>query len=76
MTGQIKRVGKTSEFTPEMLQELIKCKRDPMYFIENYVKVKHPKDGVMLMKLYDYQRRMLAGFHNNKDSVVLASRQL
>lgn len=74
-TGKIKRLGVQSEFTPEMIQELIKCKKDPLYFIENYVKVKHPTKGVMNMELYEYQKRMLKGIHENKDSLLLCSRQ-
>jgi hypothetical protein len=72
----IKRAFATSEYQPEFIQELIKCKRDPIYFIEKYVKVQHPTRGEMPFILYDYQKRIIDAIHNNKDTVVLASRQL
>jgi len=72
----IKRPNIEDEYSPEQIQELRKCKRDPMYFIENYIYVQHPTQGKVQMKLYDYQKRMLMSIHENKDTIILASRQL
>ena len=72
---QIKRPYMESEFTPEMIMDLKKCKDDPIYFIENFVKVQHPVKGVVPMALYGYQKEMLLTIHENRDCVVLASRQ-
>lgn len=73
---QIKRPYMESEFTPEMIMDLKKCKDDPIYFIENFVKVQHPVKGVVPMALYEYQKEMLLTIHENRDSSILASRQL
>jgi hypothetical protein len=67
--------GSVVDYTPEMLKEYIKCKKDPIYFISNYIKVVHPDRGVVLMGLYDYQKRMVKCYKDNKKVVFLTSRQ-
>jgi hypothetical protein len=76
MANFIKRPHATAEYTPDSIQELIKCKADPIYFIENYVKVHAPTKGKVPMILFDYQKEMLLAIHEHKDVIILASRQL
>ena len=68
--------GAKIEYTMEQLVEIKKCMNDPIYFIENYFKVTHPDKGSVLMKLYDYQKKMIMAYHNNRKVVAMASRQL
>lgn len=63
------------EYTEEMIQEIIKCKQDPIYFIKNYIYVVHPDRGVVKFALYDYQERMLNAYHNNRKVIFLTARQ-
>ena len=72
----IKRAYSESEYTPEDLIELKRCMNDPIYFMENFIMVVHPTNGTVPFVLYDFQRRMVDAVHNNKDTVILASRQL
>lgn len=72
----IKKAFAQSEYTPESIQDLIRCQKDPLYFIEKFVKVQHPTKGILPMQLYDYQKRMLTAIHEQKDTIILASRQL
>lgn len=60
------------------LIELLKCKKDPMYFIENYVLVRggDSVSGLTPLKLYDYQKEMIDIFKNYKNSVMLTARQM
>jgi len=44
--------------------------------MQNYLKVRHPVKGSMPFKLYDYQVKMVLAIHENKDTIILASRQL
>lgn len=76
MNSPIKRPYQESEYTPENILELKKCAQDPVYFIENYVKVQHPTRGTVPMVLYEYQKDMLNAIHTKKDVIILASRQL
>lgn len=72
----VKRHWHTDEYTPAMLRELTKCTRDPIYFLQTYSKVKHPLDGPVPFEMFPYQREMMKHIHDNKDSILLASRQL
>ena len=73
---ELKRAFATDEYTPDMIQELVKCSRDPIYFLEKYIKVTHPKKGAVEFKLFEYQKDMVLNIHENKDIIILASRQL
>lgn len=72
----IKRPFAEAEYTPETIHDLKRCMEDPVFFMEKYVKVAHPKHGVVPFKLYDYQKRMVKAIHEQKDTCILASRQL
>ena len=41
----IKVAGQQSELTYDQMVEFFKCGEDPLYFINNYCKVVHPKLG-------------------------------
>lgn len=71
-----KRAGELSEYRPEDIQNLARCMKDPIFFMENYIMVKHPKRGLVPLVLYDYQKRMVDALMNHKDIVMLASRQM
>lgn len=60
----------------QMIDELRKCKKDPIYFMHNYVKVMHPTLGQVPLVLYPYQHAMIDAIHNNKESILLCSRQM
>lgn len=72
----IKRAYAESEYTPELIQELIKCQKDPVYFIRNYVWLQHPKKGKILFDLYDYQEELVRTCHLEKRVIALISRQM
>jgi hypothetical protein len=67
--------GAQITYTEDMISEYIKCKADPVYFISNYVKVVHPDRGIVLMELYDYQKRMVRAYHENRRVIFLTARQ-
>lgn len=63
------------EFSDFEVQEFIKCSQDVGYFASNYVHVVHPDRGLIPIELYDYQQELLQHFKNNRNSIVLSSRQ-
>ena len=73
---QLKAAFTEDEYTPENIVELKKCSKDPVHFMENYLKVTHPTKGAVSFKLYDYQHKLVDAVHNNRNVIVLASRQL
>jgi hypothetical protein len=72
----IKRAYAETEYTPENIQELLKCKKDPVHFICNYIYLQHPTKGKTLFNLYDYQRELVESLQNNRWVVALLSRQM
>ena len=60
----------------EIVKELVKCGKDPQYFIDNYCKISHPLKGQIPFKTYDYQRELLQDFNDYRFNVILKARQL
>ena len=60
-----REAGLSFEYTDEELEELDKCSMDCLYFAENYAKFKNDK-GLTLVKLRDYQIRLLKLFGEEK----------
>lgn len=52
----LKKVDVPLEFTKQEIQEYIKCARDPIYFIESYVKIVHVDRGLIPFIPYEYQK--------------------
>jgi len=72
----IKRAYSESEYSPENIQELVKCKADPVHFIKNYVYLQHPTKGKILFSLYDYQEELVRSLQQNRWVIALLSRQM
>jgi hypothetical protein len=72
----IKRAYTESEYTPELIQELVRCQKDPVYFIRKYVWLQHPKRGKILFDLYPYQEELIHACENNTRVIALISRQM
>ncbi len=75
-TKQIKRWKDTDEYTPERMQELKRCKEDPIYFLKTYVVIQHPTKGPVPFKLFKYQEKFIDIIHNNKNTIALFPRQM
>jgi len=71
----LKAAGVSVEFTREQTLEYARCQRDPIYFIENYVKVLSLDKGIVQMKLFPYQKRMIEAIHNNRNTIAKLFRQ-
>jgi len=71
----IKIANTEHDYTLEEIQELEKCTKDPVYFIQTYCQIQHPIRGAISFDLYDYQIEMIRAFHKRKSTVVLSARQ-
>lgn len=63
-------------YTKTQQLELERCITDPMYFIENFLKVQHPIKGSIPLELYPYQHDMINAYHNHRFCVALTGRQM
>lgn len=71
----LKKSRKQISWTPEMLQEYLKCAKDPIYFAEKYIKIVHVDHGFIPIRLYDYQKEIIEKLTNNRRVTVVTSRQ-
>jgi len=73
--ANLKAAGIQYQFTPEQVQEYIKCAQDPIYFIENYCYIVTLDYGLKLFKLYDCQKKKIDIIHNNRRVILMEGRQ-
>jgi hypothetical protein len=60
----------------KQLEEIEKCATDPVYFINEYVKIFTPSEATPVnFKLYDYQEAIINNFYNNRFNIIKAPRQ-
>ena len=71
----LKKANIPTNFTPEQVEEFIKCSQDPIYFIKNYIKIVSLDEGVIPFHLYDFQETMVSRFHNNRFNIAKLPRQ-
>jgi hypothetical protein len=71
----LKSIGVATEYTSEQLDEYIKCKTDPIYFIRNYVKIISLDHGIINFDLYDYQINFIKSIHENRMVIGMMPRQ-
>ena len=60
----------------EILKEIVKAGKDPVYFTVNYCRISHPQRGLIPFKAYDYQQEMLRDFNDYRFNIILKARQL
>jgi hypothetical protein len=60
----------------EMRKEVLKCGRDPAYFLTNYTKITHPTRGRIPFNTFDFQDVLLTDFRDHRYNVILKARQL
>ena len=60
----------------DLVKEIVKCGKDPVYFIDNYCKISHPTRGQVPFKTWDFQQELLYKFNDYRNNVILKSRQM
>jgi hypothetical protein len=73
---KLKRINTTQQLTNEQVDEYIKCANDPVYFIENYVKIITLDKGFVQINLYPFQRTAITSINDNRRVIVKAGRQV
>lgn len=62
-------------FTGDQVKEFIKCSRDPIYFIEKYIKIVNVDHGLINFELYDYQKNIIETSISNRFVICKLPRQ-
>ena len=71
----LKKANTPIQFTQEQIEEYIKCKKDPVYFANNYVKIVTLDAGLQPFKTYDFQNKLINNFHNSRFNICKMPRQ-
>ena len=71
----LKKANVATEFSPEEVQEYIRCSEDPVYFILNYIKIVSLDEGIIPFTMYDFQVDMVKSFHDNRFNIAKLPRQ-
>jgi len=63
------------QYTQEQIEEYLRCKEDPVYFIKKYCKIVSLDHGLINFDLYDYQIRFVNAIHENNRVISMQPRQ-
>jgi len=79
LDGQlVKKAHSTQKFTEQDIEDLLQCSdpvNGPHYFLEHFFHIQHPIKGKLLYEPFDYQRRLIDSYHQNRFNVNLLPRQ-
>ncbi len=71
----LKKAHTKSRFTKKQVDEVMKCLENPKYFIEHYLKIVTIDKGLIPFEMYDFQRKMVDTFHDNRFTICKLPRQ-
>ena len=71
----LKKAHTKSRFTKKQVDEVMKCLEDPKYFIQEYLKIVTIDKGLIPFEMYDFQRKMVDTFHDNRFTICKLPRQ-
>ena len=72
----LKKANTQIEFTEAQVIEFLKCKEDPVYFAENYIKIVNVDEGLVPFNMYPFQRKLIENFHNYRFNICKMPRQV
>ena len=71
----LKKANTPIQFTEEQVIEFLKCKEDPVYFANEYIKIVSLDEGLTQFHPYDFQEKLINNFHNNRFNICKMPRQ-
>ena len=74
----VKTPYKRQLWTEDQLAEFVKCAdpvTGPQYFMNNFFHIQHPTKGKMLYHPFEYQKRLIDTYHQNRFSISMMPRQ-
>ena len=71
----LKKANVQQTWTKDEVEEYTRCMKDPVYFIQQYIKIVSLDEGLIPFKLYDFQKEMVGTFHNNRFTICKLPRQ-
>jgi intein/homing endonuclease len=65
-----------TDIQAQRLKEIIRYRKDPIAFLKEQCKIKHPRRGIIPFELFPAQEDCIKNFINHRFNIVLKSRQL
>jgi hypothetical protein len=60
----------------QQIQEIVRCGKDPVYFMKKYCKIQHAERGMLPFETYPFQDECVEAFLKHRLNIILKSRQL
>ena len=71
----LKKANTQIQFSAKQIEEFVKCKNDPLYFTQKYVKIVSLDEGLVPFKPYKFQEKLIKRFHKNRFNICKMPRQ-
>jgi hypothetical protein len=71
----LRRAGDKYQLTKEQMKIYLKCADDPVYFIDHFVKIITIDEGLVQIKMWKFQKKLVKICHENNRVVLKAGRQ-
>jgi len=72
---KLRAANQKIELTKEQARQYMKCMDNPIYFIENFVKIITIDEGLTDIKLWKFQKKIIKTCHENSKVILKAGRQ-
>ena len=63
------------DWTEEEVGQYIRCQQDPLYFVNEFIKIVSLDEGLIPFDIRDYQEEMINKFHNERFVICKMARQ-
>lgn len=74
-SSNLKRSNVKINWTPDKIQEFMKCSQDPIYFAEHHMKIVNVDRGLLTISLYKYQKEIIRTALEHRWTVAECARQ-
>jgi len=71
----LKKANVAYDFSQDDVKEFVKCSKDPVYFIREYIRIVSLDEGIIPFTMYDFQEDMVARFHKHRFNIAKLPRQ-
>jgi hypothetical protein len=71
----LKKANVQQEWTEDQVKEYAQCMKDPLYFIQKYVRIVSLDEGLIPFEMYPFQKEMVGTFHKNRFTICKLPRQ-
>ena len=71
----LKKANVAQNFTKKQIAEYLKCKDDPVYFTEKFIRIINLDEGLVPFDMYPFQRKLIHNFHSGRFNICKMPRQ-